>query len=856
MAFITDILNTIKNAHKGKDMRQAIYDGIQQCYEDATGHPDSVAAAVKKIGEVSANLSKETADRKAEVNTERKRIDNLIKELPATAGEYQQSKLVLHSYDNAAVKCTTTSGNYTNVPAFTTDQGGPLSSLYTKKSNYQIAVNKSGLYLFELRIHVNSLIANKRVELAPFVNDTRIAALASSYNTAGNFTLTQVAALPLWLSANDTVDFRIAPIEAAEVSLQLGDVLVYAIDWEDKFKIPDYTGYAAETKDIRTGADGTVYGTAGEAVRKQIGNITEDLADVTIQAQSSNVYDKDNPDMTFEGNIDATGKPVASTGRMTMIVPCEAGHTYSFVKLNTLKTGYINQSTRFSQYTKDGTFNEFLSNNALKTVTPTIDGFLYVMGGNVGFNQMVLKDWDGVIPTEYIEYKKSLLLNSERLNIPIPTRVSELENDSNYVKSNELPSVNEILESFYSSNVYNKDNSDAYIEDYMLTSDGALTQYVGRRVVKVPVNYGDTVCFYTLNSSKTTFGAVATRIAMYTEDGTNLGILSNNDKKMVTINNSSCKYAYISLSNDEQKEKGMIFINLGNVSATFTQYIPYYKRTVVKAENISSQWHGKKWLAYGDSITAISNGEMSCGWARYVTDVLNFGEFYGRGIGGQTYTWNDYTFYANNDGSYNSRDTSHNPPIGTTEHRGCFSSWDRIKTMIPDSIADTIDMIFLMGGTNDINGVEEVGGGSVIEYEIPIWSATNTTDTDWVSSTQYNGGDYDVAKFSGAIASTIMKLQTRCPNAIIVIGTPFSRWSNKLNLEIKGKTMFDVAEVEMKVARFMSMPHIDVNGFCGVNGFNSTEYQPDGVHPKTEKGMKMLGRTIIGGLRGIDPIIQ
>lgn len=356
MAFITDILNTIKNARKGKDMRQAIYDGIRQCYNDATGHPESVAATVKEIGEVSANLSKETADRKAEVNTERKRIDNLIKELPATAGEYQQSKLVLHSYDNTAVKCTTTSGNYTNVPAFTTDQGGPLSSLYTKKSNYQIAVNKSGLYLFELRIHVNSLIANKRVELAPFVNDTRNAALASSYNTAGNFTLTQIAALPLWLSANDTVDFRIAPIEAAEVSLQLGDVLVYAIDWEDKFKIPDYTGYAAETKDIRTGADGTVYGTAGEAVRKQIGNLTEDLsitsdlAELNATGQENKVWYQNGVRKTDGGwklvkynvsninKIYVTGKGKAYRDFVT----CFYGETYVKSLTQSSDTNYVN----------------------------------------------------------------------------------------------------------------------------------------------------------------------------------------------------------------------------------------------------------------------------------------------------------------------------------------------------------------------------------------------------------------------------------------------------------------------------------------------------------------------------------
>lgn len=238
---------------------------------NAYAFKDSVARAQNR--ETINKIKAETADRKAEVATERKRIDNLIKEFPTTAGEYQQSKLVLHSYSNTAVECGTTAGNYTNVPAFITDAGGPLSELYTKKSNYQIAVNKGGLYLFALRIHINSLTANKRVELNPFINGVRYAALASSYNTAGNFEITQITTIPLWLDADDAVDFRVAPVDAAAVRLRLGDVVVYAIDWDDKIQIPDYTGYVTETKDIRTGVDGTVYGTAGEAVRKQISNV-------------------------------------------------------------------------------------------------------------------------------------------------------------------------------------------------------------------------------------------------------------------------------------------------------------------------------------------------------------------------------------------------------------------------------------------------------------------------------------------------------------------------------------------------------------------------------------------------------
>lgn len=453
MAFITDILNTIKNAHKGKDMRQAIYDGIQQCYEDATGHPDSVAAAVKKIGEVSANLSKETADRKAEVNTERKRIDNLIKELPATAGEYQQSKLVLHSYDNAAVKCTTTSGNYTNVPAFTTDQGGPLSSLYTKKSNYQIAVNKSGLYLFELRIHVNSLIANKRVELAPFVNDSRNAALASSYNTAGNFTLTQVAALPLWLSANDTVDFKIAPIDATEVSLQLGDVLVYAIDWEDKFKIPDYTGYTAETKDIRTGADGVVHNTAGEAVRKQIGNLTEDLdyESTMLKNELDDFVDKSNNLFNKESVSDGfysgtTGKLSINSAYCCVMIPFTykdtitiTGTNYDQCYYDSNKTFIGSSTLKGKALTIDGSTvsgknpqtNEKLNNNKIRYIGINIEKNEYDL------NKYMICRGES-LSNSYIEYgvkkiKKDVKIDYTQVDgIPHVTKVYTVGSDGDY----------------------------------------------------------------------------------------------------------------------------------------------------------------------------------------------------------------------------------------------------------------------------------------------------------------------------------------------------------------------------------------------------------------------------------------
>ena len=111
----------------------------------------------------------------------------------------------------------------------------------------------------------------------------------------------------------------------------------------------------------------------------------------------------------------------------------------------------------------------------------------------------------------------------------------------------------------------------------------------------------------------------------------------------------------------------------------------------------------------------------------------------------------------------------------------------------------------------------------------------------------------------GGIASTIMKLMCRLPNAVIVLCTPISGRgsSGKLDLNLSGSEgMRKLAEVVKEVGFKMSIPVIDVFGTDGINGLNRTRYISDSIHPYTIEGNKMVARAIIGGLKGIEPNID
>lgn len=53
---IEELLNNVLHKIYGKEVRQSFVDAIRQCYKDATGHPDSVAAVIKENKEMQEHL--------------------------------------------------------------------------------------------------------------------------------------------------------------------------------------------------------------------------------------------------------------------------------------------------------------------------------------------------------------------------------------------------------------------------------------------------------------------------------------------------------------------------------------------------------------------------------------------------------------------------------------------------------------------------------------------------------------------------------------------------------------------------------------------------------------------------------
>lgn len=308
----------------------------------------------------------------------------------------------------------------------------------------------------------------------------------------------------------------------------------------------------------------------------------------------------------------------------------------------------------------------------------------------------------------------------------------------------------------------------------------------------------------------------------------------------------------------------------------------------IAGDGAASDWAGARAVLLGDSITAQGNGDAPStnSFLYWASKDLGFANFYIRGIGGQTYIWNASGWYCEAGGTggylgrYNydedgnilssvvSPETATAQDIANIEaalgktieiHYGAMCSWDRIKTMIPASLRTDIDLVILCAGTNDFQAVEDVDVDGDLSAAEPHWVPNDATDPTWANdSTYYLGGDYDITTFAGAIASAVMKARVWCPNAVVVVATPFPRFNTTTKQQYtnaSGLTFREMCAAQKTICGFIGAPVVDANGECGISGADFTDLVVDGVHPNLA-GRKMYGRPFVGGLTGIAKKIQ
>lgn len=284
MGLINEYLKKIKEAIYGEEVRNSIHDAIEQCYKDATGHPDSVAATVKKIGEVSANLSKETADRKAEVNTERKRIDNLIAN--GTAQTQEIGKVIATTSENGAkITMDYLSEEVTCKKVFTDvtfqDFNFFIVALGTPKGDVA-KILKPGLYHMKFCVKVGKDSGLPEIPMKIMLNsstspDKGYVILKREYfvfpQTESKRNMRNVEFV---FAITEPTYITISVISVADgqgtFDFSISDCVITALDWKGK-----QSADLSELHDLRIGADGTVYDTAGEAVRSQTSGTPKNL---------------------------------------------------------------------------------------------------------------------------------------------------------------------------------------------------------------------------------------------------------------------------------------------------------------------------------------------------------------------------------------------------------------------------------------------------------------------------------------------------------------------------------------------------------------------------------------------------
>ena len=454
----------------------------------------------------------------------------------------------------------------------------------------------------------------------------------------------------------------------------------------------------------------------------------------------------------------------------------------------------------------------------------------------------------------------------------VPTKTSQLENDSGFITAEDIPEIPEsdfsqfIEETVSSVNLY-APTTEGFTNNAMITSNGTPT--VNETTYKsyfvtpdIPVVGGKT---YTVKPTPWAASVQAkNRARAYDGNGTPLEVMTFTDNAdgsstftvptgAETIKLTIWKTSFGSTSNSidiliENFNKSFMFVEGTTAPEVYEPYgkggyrlkdieIPEKSVSLSKVDNkdlpIFAPLAGKKIANFGDSIfgNARPPEDVSTHLAKRTgAEVLNCA-FGGCRMSQHVGHWDAFSMYrlayaiANND--YSLQDEALNYDDRT-------SYAEEPLALIKATDFSTVDILTIGYGTNDFTG-------------------NNTLDN--------SENPLDTSTVCGALRYSIEQLLTAYPNLrIVILSLTYRFWADDNNVYTedsnsrangKGDTILNYNAKLKEVAEEYNLPFID-NYNIGIGKFNRSQYfsATDGTHHQIE-GRKLIAERLAGALNNV-----
>lgn len=523
----------------------------------------------------------------------------------------------------------------------------------------------------------------------------------------------------------------------------------------------------AELSDLRVGANGEIYKTAGEATREQfkkasskIGELNGDLDELCGNYYTNKLIVSE---CTEGGYIGSDGNLVVSNYWESSYIKVKPNDTIRVIHDG---VSYNAHGNIIAIYDSNKTF--------LKTIYGKIP---FVCPSNIDYSYIRLP-----LPVEFVIENTMITVNDSVEYDSFFKHMDDLYTEFKKVYKYVDDGVQDLdvkkIGYAKSINLFNKETT---IDGYYVKNDGTL--------IKDSSFYTSDYIELEIGKKYYVRSDYIQSLPLYDSEKNLVSDISNSKNGYFEVSNP--KYKYIRFYGYIRNKDTDMFC----VGSYPDEYIPYSNNIITDEKleylasnkdkikslidtKINSKWYGKKCLQLGDSITwydghSNPKGEDVKGYAGYLRDI------------GMT---------VNNKGVSGAC-------IAYTPER-----YTDVCTTI-DSITDleTYDLVTIAGGVND--------------YQ-----------TDPVEIGTLANDNFDKTKFIQAYQYIIEKILSINPTVQIVIFTPLKCF-NMTTENTKGLLLSDYVDAVREVAEYYSIPIFDQYANCGFNKKTSSTYTIDNLHP-------------------------